>query len=491
MDQQYIQLASTLPSELLTQEMWARGDLEFLTFVRPHGQNSLYRFIDLYKQENPDCNIPIIFNCHRRLGKSYLLLLKLIERCIQRPGTQALYIAPFYTQLSEFVRPNFNIITQTIPPSLKPRKSRNKYYFHNPKWPRGSLESELRLTGVHPDPERLRGPGCDIAAIDEARDIKCLSYVIEEILSYMFAGKVDPTILMATTPPPSIAHEFITKWVPQSIAAGAYKVIPVSQNPDFTKKDEKCILDIVKSKQSIGWQREAECKFIDDPELRVLSNFTDANVQSFEPLEYYRPLTCVDFGYYPDYTAILFGYVDYLNKILFVIDEVVVREKSTGEIMRLAKAKEDKWFKNNRLQVRRFGDNSMQQLADLAKDYGFYVDATDKWDRDKWIAELNFRCQQGRIIIHPRCEKAILQCKHASWDRKKSDGEVKKEFIRNEEVGHCDAVACLVYMSRMAPWDENTLPDKAYNIDKQWVDRMVAKSSDQKIVEVFRPKVKR
>jgi hypothetical protein len=470
---------------VLELEMWFRGDLEFLTYTRPHGQHSLYKFLTEYKAKNPLLNLPIVFNCHRRLGKSTLLLTILTERCLRYPGTFAKFGAPFYNEVNRIARPLLAQILRTCPPSLRPKKNKDTYTFYNPRWPQGSEPSQLELLGCNIDNgDRLRGVAADIVALDEVRDIPNLSYIVEEILSYQFVGRSMPTILLASTPPQSMAHEFVTKFIKNANNDGTYKVIPASRNPDFTKQDEQIILDIVKSKDSVGWRREAECLLEDDPESLVVPYFSIKNVETFEPIEHFFPLTCVDFGYFPDYTAVLTGYVDYRQQKLFIVDEWIDRMRSTGEVMKAAKALEQRWFKNNPKQVMRFGDNSKQQLQDLAVDHNFYVDETDKYDKERWIAELNFNFQQLKVIIHPRCEKLINQCSHAIYDKNK---KIHKDYVRNEELGHCDGLATLVYLNRMAPWRANPYPEMVHNKDNQFRDPFIEEADKNKMAEIFKP----
>ena len=51
-------------------ECWYRGELEYL--LRPNAQRTLYEFTHEFRRENPDSFDPVVLNCHRRLGKTYL-----------------------------------------------------------------------------------------------------------------------------------------------------------------------------------------------------------------------------------------------------------------------------------------------------------------------------------------------------------------------------------------------------------------------------------
>lgn len=453
---------------LLQHELWHRGDLEFLTFKRPHGQNHLYNFVHTYKDKCPDSTKPIILNCHRRLGKTYLALLLLIERCLRAPGTIAKFGAPYYIQVGSIVRPLLAEILMTCPSSLRPVKSGDTYTFHNARWGTGAKPSTLSLIGCNIDEgDRLRGTATDVVALDEVRDVPNLKYIIDEVLSYQFVGRKRPTLILTTTPPASTAHDFCTKFIPMAMAAGTYKVMPVSTNKDFTKRDEQVILDIVGSKESIGWRREAECELIDDPDKLVVSDFSDDLVEEFDLPKYYVPLVAIDTGYNPDYTALLFGTVDFRKGQLQVIDEIVIRCKTTGELINQAKAMEDKYFLGCQHSIVRYADANKQQLADFDRDWKYYVQAAEKWDKLRWINELNHNMRQKKIKIHSRCAQLVYQCKHATWDPNK---KVNHEFIRNDALGHCDALAALVYMNRMAPWMINPYPAGIVDKSVNWVN---------------------
>jgi hypothetical protein len=61
-----------------------------------------------------------------------------------------------------------------------------------------------------------------------------------------------------------------------------------------------------------------------------------------------------------------------------------------------------------------------------------------------------------KIWIHPRCEFLRKSCRGAIFNKNRTD------FERLPELGHCDAIAALMYAIRMQdrsnPYSQHTLP---------------------------------
>jgi hypothetical protein len=173
------------------------------------------------------------------------------------------------------------------------------------------------------------------------------------------------------------------------------------------------------------------------------------------PTHFY-PLASADVGYV-DFFACLFGYVDFLEQKLIVEDEVVTKRKNTGEIVELIRAKEKALYGSHPSDIRRIADATPREIADLTQVYHLPFQAAERHDRESQLAVMRHNLAQGKIVIQERCRNLILQLGSGVRDK-------NGKFERSESLGHCDAVAALVYMNRMASWHSNPYPRSGFHI---------------------------
>lgn len=448
-------------------ECWFRGELSYL--LRPNAQRALHEFSLDFRRENPDSFDPIVMNCHRRLGKTYLLLLMCIERCLSKPGQQVKYGAPTYTMARDISRPVLDEIILDCPQDLRPRRTGYEYYFKNPRWEDREAYSVLKILGTDVEEgNRLRGQACDMAALDEAGLMKNLGYLMSSILGPQFAGREDPLTILASTPPPSMDHDFVTTAIPQAIEARTYKVVPVIENDDFTERDERIVLQMCpgRSKESTAWKREALCELIADESQLVIPEFQKAEenivVDDYRLPSRWQPHVCIDSGW-SDYTGVLFAAIDFVNQKLVILDEIFIHYKTTGEIAHLIKEKEADLFPPGLPPPYRIGDCTLQQLDDLRRDYQMTILPAEKHDRDASIALLRSNVLEEKIKILSNCQSLVYQLRCGIWNKSRRD------FERTTNLGHCDALAALVYLNKSALWSLNPELAPGYNSSSTFV----------------------
>jgi len=63
-----------------------QGNLAWV--CRRHAQLQCYEFTNSWKAAHPDEAGPIVWNCHRGMGKSFLGLLMCVERCLRLPNQE-------------------------------------------------------------------------------------------------------------------------------------------------------------------------------------------------------------------------------------------------------------------------------------------------------------------------------------------------------------------------------------------------------------------
>lgn len=440
------------------EELWYQGDLSYL--LRPDGQTRVYEFTKDWKRENQDSVLPIIWNCHRRMGKSFCLILKCIERCLQYPGQEVRFGAPTSKMAKEIVEPLIQQVLSDCPEALKPIRRQNNWSFRNPRWEGKARPSTLHLVGCKEGADTQRGLASDMVVLDECREIDKFEYVVGSIFGFHFAGRENPLMILASTPPDTMDHAWVAKYLEEGRREDRYIEVRADQNTDFTERDRKILLPLCGgSEETTTWQREALCQLITDekslviPEFRIVKE--SVAVDHYERPEFFFPHECMDFGFV-DYTACLFGYVDFKKQLLIIDDEYVVHYKSLGDIARGIKDKETALYPGTLLYpVRRFGDNEQLALQTLSRDYGLYVSAADKWNAEAAIADLRTKFQEGKIRIHKRCKELLYQLANGIKDE-------KGKIVRTEKCGHCDAIMALVYLNRMVNWSQNPYPFKQF-----------------------------
>lgn len=458
--------------QIYRKTLWYQGDLSF--DLRPHGQLRLYNFVKETSRESPGPD-PFVLETHRRLGKSNFALRLAVERAIRSPGQRIIYAAPTKEQALPIVRPNLSVVLRNCPIELKPKPVKWSYLFQNPDWPEDSEPSVIEVYGINSNVDAARGGHCDMAVIDEAGYIRRLDYFMNDVLSWQFMNRPDPLCIMISTPPRTMDHPFITHYVPRARANHRYMGIPASANPDFTYTDEQFVLQIVGTKNSVAWRREAEIEHITDPDAMIVPEWTqmrDLSIAAWERPEAFFPTVSMDLGW-TDYTHILFGYVDFLAQKLIIEHEHRTHYESEGPIVEAIRAKESylnyaqhDGYRTLTSQtapllchnVRRIADADPLVLRSLLSTHNLRFEAAIRHDRDATLAALRHLVVSDKLRIHPRCEQLIYQLDNGVWNEKRTDYE------RSDSLGHCDGISALAYMNRQIYWRRNPYPEKPTNL---------------------------
>jgi len=437
-----------------TRESWFRGDLRHL--LRPHAQREVYDFTKDWKKEHPNSIGPLVWNCHRAFGKSFELVCMCIERCLEKPHQDVKFGAPTYDQCKSIVSPIIETVLRSCPSELRPEKKGRRYEFRNPRWGSPDAFSVLTLVSCKDDADNQRGLRSDMVVLDECRDIPKFEYVVRAVFNFHFAGRRNPLFILSSTPPDSQDHSWSRVFAEQASRDDRYIKVSVEDDRDWTKRDDEALLDVCEGdREGTTWQREALCELVSDAGSLIVPEFQKAKdeivVDEYERPSHYFPHMSVDFGFM-DFTAALYGYVDFEEQMLIIEDEVVVNYRCTGDLASLMKAKEHHVFPKPPYRVRRFGDNDPQQLHDLRVEHEYPIQEAQKYGRESACARLRTLFQDRRIRIHSRCENLIRQLKNGVRNQ-------KGDFVRSETLGHCDAIAALIYLNRMINWTLNPFPD--------------------------------
>ena len=461
--------------------MWLRGYLR--AWTRPHGQRRLYDAAVDHLTRFKGVVEPLLLLCHRRLGKTFFLSLLGLERCLRQPGAQVKFGSATKSQAIGLLRPQLDILLRDMPGDINFRTKNDTYFFNNPDWNAPDLWSVLEPVGLdYRTGDMLRGAASDLILLDEVRDVTSLEYAVESVLVPQFVGRPHPLLVMATTPPRSLDHAFVQKYVMANRAneKGTLITIPASQNADWTEEDERIVAGDCGDKSSATYRREIECELISDLSGLVVPEF--AHVES-DILVHDRPqdwpaqlvpYVVFDEGF-RDHTGVLFAYLDFERQVVRIVDEIFINRTATDDLVKAIRVKLHEHFYRRTgpgeaevaypyyIKPRLHADAKPGQLEDIRRRHGLHFHAVRKYDRDAALAQARTFLQSGKIEIARRCEKFIYQLKNGIWNKSGRD------FERSTSMGHLDLIAAYVYLTRVVDWRQNPFPrDAKTGWDIQW-----------------------
>lgn len=466
---------SELSIDDLARLIWFRGEVE--PWTRRHRQRQIYRILRQWERRPSPHPGPMVLNCHRRLGKSFVLILYLWSRCLRRPGQIAKLIAPSVKQGRDFLEDIIRHIMAISPEETWPERSGDNWTFRNPNWPDGAMPSILQMRGVYDGGDSGRGPRANVIAVDECREIDNLRYLVENVLIQQFVAQESPLLILSSSVPKSAAHEFVSHYMSHAQQRKLYIECPGEANgrhkgnPDFTEEDKRIVLHDCLSEEDPAYQREVLCLVISDPESMVVREFPSARgrvvVDTPRPAVF-DAYVGADFGW-QDHNGVLFADFDFLRQKLCFRDEIFLNNITTGALAESCRAKEhDLWslpggrrapfidHHGNGWRYRsitRVGDHTLQQLQDLAQEHDYPIAPAEKWDRDAALSEFRHDLVAGRIEISPNCQHLIQQCEHGIWKQTR-DG-ARRDFARDKILGHLDCLMAAVYLRRAVDWQSN------------------------------------
>lgn len=385
-------------------------------------------------------------------------------------------------------------IIQTAPEELRPEVVGTEIRFRN--------GSAVVMQGCEDvvKADRLRGPEAHMAIVDEAGFIPVLKYVVESVLMYQLAT-TDGMMLLTSSPPESPAHQF-SVYRTDAMARGAYMHATIHDAPHLTPEAiQNLCNETLGGAKSATWRREALAEFIVDPTKAIVPEFSeqaslDAErekdpdwlpiVREVERPSHFHAYSVGDLGYV-DLTVILFAYWHFELAAIVVEDELVCEKTTSDEIQRRAALIEAKLWNGSGIvgKPERAIDAPRITVADMSRlqEVGSAAspEATEAhqedwgiaWNQDLHAGVNKLRLDVGyrRFIVHPRCTVLRSHLESGIWNEKKTS------FGKSGEMGHFDAVAAAVYLSRTVDRAKNPFPVVRPSHYEQWV-RPEAKTSE-------------
>lgn len=449
-----------ISDEVLAEECWFRGDLEYKLHSAQEVLEKTYR--------NQKGNL-FVANCSRQWGKSFWAVKTAIEFCLNNPKAQVRYGAAFHTDLEEFIIPAFDKILDDCPEDIKPKFNTQKsaYTFKN--------GARIKLVGVDLKPDGLRGNTLDLIIGDEVGFWSNLDYIYKSVIIPSTLHRPNCKIILVSTPPRTPAHEFVD-YCQKAEAEGGYVKLDIYTNPLITEADIDRMAKELGGKDSTSFRRECLCEFVTDSDLAIIPEWKDEWIQEIERDEffpYYDKYVSMDMGV-KDLTAMTYSYYDFKRAAIVIEDEDEMNGPSMNtEILvgAIKKKEKDLWgdfpsiVQGRGVPYRRIADNNWPILIqDMSTLHSLTFIQTTKDNLEAMINELRLWVQAGRVIVHPRCKKTIGCLKYGVWDEK------KKQFARSTVYGHFDHLAALVYLVRNVVTGTNPIPPThGYENHRAWL----------------------
>lgn len=444
----------------LAYELWKRGEVG-AWYLKPK-QLSVRDFI----REVRD---PFV-EASRRFGKTNTVLTYCMEEGAQRPGIVIRWCEPWKNQCREIVMPEIDQIQRDVPLEERWRWHQTDSYYEHPV-----SKSRLYLRGVNDDRgESARGAKAHIIVADELGSWRDPKYVIDEVLRPQLLT-TKGTFVRIGTPPRNLTHLYYTM-KERSQIRGAFIQRTVRDQELVDWSEIEHAVAEMGGWDTAGVRRELLCEKIVDKNFAIIPEWDDRYVGELERTDltpFWVRYGAIDIGV-RDLSVCLFAYWDFQKGVLYVEDEVVMNgatlttERFAEEIRKTEelrwgikyKLREDHNGANERYHVekpphfraKRVSDIDLLFLQDMSRIHGLYFDATDKGALEEMVNEVRIWVAKGRIMVHPRCSILLDTLRYGIWDEK------RKEWERTERIGHCDALAALMYMVRNVNRAENPIP---------------------------------
>lgn len=428
--------------------LWKKGRL---IWKLDDNQKQMYHFV-----RNTDHRI-IVIGSSRQSGKSYFLVTLAIEECLRNPNIIVKYVAPQVGMIRKVIAPLMREITEDCPKSLRPsfKMQDNKYIFPN--------GSEIHLAGTdNGNVESIRGTKAHLCIVDEAAFCDDLKYVVNGVL-FPTTSTTDGKIVMASTPPTSIGHDFV-KFIRDAELEGRFIRKTIYDNPRMKPAQIAAIAENYGGVTSTDFRREYMSEVITSEDDAVVPEFTKELkaeiVKEVEKPPFYDSYVAMDIGT-TDLTVILFAYYNFRAGKIIIEDEIVMKGKDvlSDTLAPLIKSKEAQlWGNPITLETKepyiRVADNNnpilLNELSSIK--HNVYFIPTLKDNAIAQLGNMRVLLKNKQILIHPRCKTLIHHLETAIWNK------ARTSFGRSADAGHFDAIDALKYLCRNINFNKNPYP---------------------------------
>jgi hypothetical protein len=501
----------TLSQDELVAACWRAGNLSWK--LDPH-QLRVYDRICNWVDNPPDSvelgalyDSVYVVDIGRRWGKTALCLIMLYEWAIRRPGSILTYATAEKQQIKSIIIPLHRKLSWGAPADICPVYHGSSEGMEQGLYlPNGSI---IKLVGVDKDPDRLRGQGSDGAVFSEAAHMKELAESVSGILLPQFQRRPWARLILESTAPVDLDHDFDEVFIPDAQLRGAYSFGTIDDNEAITAEEKSKAIRESGGINSHRTQREYYGKRVRDPVRVVVPEWDETrHVQDWPAPAYAHCYVSADPGT-RDLFGILWGYWDFGRAALYIqrdwaapntltrtaaaairageqelwgapdpagepVDPLALRgtrAPGAGPDVQTVKAwhphtgapegvlsyydHTTKMLHANPYQ--RVSDIDLRLCLDLSQDYGLAFEAIRKLHTlEAMLSSFRDAVSNGSFIAHPRCVRLIGHMNNARWNEKRTD------IDRTAQFGHFDLMMCAVYMWLKVSGNRHLNPNAPY-----------------------------
>jgi hypothetical protein len=411
----------------------------------------------------------LILSC-RQLGKSYWAVCYAIEYCLQNPNSIVRFVAPTLKQVQDIVSDNLAIIIRDAPEGLIVRqKSDYRYQIGTSSLRMGSLER------AHVDGNR--GTRADLVILEEGGFTSSADY------EYAIKSVLGPQVLRAkgrlihvTTPSEELEHILHTEIKAKTELNGAFFSYTIYDNPQLTQEHIDKAIALCGGENTTAWKREYLAQIIRNEETVVIPPFTRAaHVKPITLPEHCYLQVAIDWGGVRDKTVALLHTYDFKrNKKLWLAERVFDPNTATDVIVKSLREMEGE------AEVIRYADVPGQLQVDLSHTHKYDIQLPVKDDWRAGVNSLQVSFAQNQHEIDPGCKFLIQSLETGRFNKNRTD------FDRSPVLGHCDAIAAMMYGNRMMS-ESNPYPYIQPSLENHLVIRK-PKPEMQELAEAIQPK---
>ena len=432
----------------------------------------------------------IVLLCSRRFGKSYYGCIRALMRCLKMKKQLVRIIGPTIDQTEGIVAYHMAKITAELNQiglrGLVERVKSDKMYKVG--------DSAIFLGGYDSQEDSLRGGEAHEIIIEESGSSNPdqYNYQMKSILKPQLL-KTRGKMVHLTTPPRVEDHPFVNDTIPLAELSGGFRKFTIYDDPLAT---EEIIADAIKDSggiNSIEFRREYLVEIIRDPTIVVVPDYDDVIHSSPHlglPLKFFPQIT-TDFGGVRDKTVALFHFYDFFSDQSIIWDERVFEPNTeTGLIVQGIREMEALWMveaenflpfdeSGEPVGITRYVDAPGQLQIDLREHHKIAMSIVPKDDWQTAINNVAVRFSQNKVKVHSRCTFLRQTLKSGTFNKQRND------FGRTNALGHCDAIAALMYGLRVER-RQNPYGKNVYNRDTTMV---INHKTETQMADVIQPRV--
>lgn len=411
-------------------ELFRRAELQWLLH---DGQREIAKRI-----ENTDSKEFLVL-CSRQFGKSFFSLVYALSFLQKNPNSKAIIFSATGKQATTIVNDNMNLLLRFAPQDFLTRQKTER------RWVLGN-GSELRIGSIE-EADASRGVNGQLIILEEGA-ASCSSeqynYALSSVIGPMLLRAQNGRLIHVTTPSTDLNHCLHTEILPRLEAKGAVARFTIFDNPQLT---EQQILDAKdRCKTPEAWDREYLVKIVKSETLTVVPEFEEETSLTHE--DYKLPDLahwCVglDLGGVQDKTVAVLGFYHFQKARMVIWDERVFPVNTSSETIAREVNQMLEQVPASHKERSVTADAPGQVRIDLNRlGLSTFSPRKGQGSFEAGINNLRYLIRKQELLVHPRCNFLIRSLKFGQFNRTRTD------FQRSEELGHCDAIAALIYYSR-------------------------------------------